>query len=265
MCTRHRFPGIIAPAALFAVLAIPAHATPPVTQFVTNGSFEQNGGTGEITAGITSLSSWIVGAEVNGGPPQPFVFVGDNTFDSVGVNSTYSPPNPNFMIWGPGNGSNNGFTASPDGGYFFGAAAGFGNAPLSQAINGLQVGQQYDLSLYWAGAQATSGFGATQQSWQISLGSDTVNTATVVNPSQGFTGWMPFTQTFTATGSSETLSFLANGSPAGLGPFPLLDGVSLTESASPAPEFSTFAMMVSGSGGLLLQLARQRRKRQAKA
>jgi hypothetical protein len=266
MSSLRRTLALTAPIALLAILALPAHAIPTnIAQFVTNGSFEVNGGVGEIAPGITTLADWTVGAEVNGGPPYPFVFVGDNTFDTVGVNSTYSPPNPNFMIWGPGNGSNNGFTASPDGGDFFGAAAGFGNAPLSQGITGLQVGQQYTLSFYWAGAQATSGFGPTLQSWQVSLGSDTVDTPTANNASQGFTGWMLFSNAFTATSSTETLSFLANGSPAGVGPFPLLDGVSLTGPSAATPEFSTIAMMVSGSGGLLLQLARQRRNRRAAA
>ncbi|UAJ11857.1 PEPxxWA-CTERM sorting domain-containing protein [Polymorphobacter megasporae] len=49
--------------------------------------------------------------------------------------------------------------------------------------------------------------------------------------------------TFTATGTTEVLSFLALGTPEGKPPFSLLDGVSGT-----VPEPATWAMMIGGLG-----------------
>ena len=51
--------------------------------------------------------------------------------------------------------------------------------------------------------------------------------------------------TFTATGPSEVLRFIAHGTPSGVPPFSLLDGVSMTAAV---PEPATWAMMVLGFG-----------------
>jgi hypothetical protein len=66
------------------------------------------------------------------------------------------------------------------------------------------------------------------------------------NASHGFTGWQYQTFTFTASGTSDLLSFLAVGTPSGVPPFSLLDGVSLTQ----LPEPATWTMLISGLMGV---------------
>ena len=107
----------------------------------------------------------------------------------------------------------------------------------------------YDLSFYWAGIELFNRTG--YQSIQVtgSLGGDAFDTPAYLNTAPAgepgsFSGWTLANFTFTANASSELLSFLAVGTPAGnLPPFALLDGVSLTA----VPEASTWAMMLVGS------------------
>jgi hypothetical protein len=82
------------------------------------------------------------------------------------------------------------------------------------------------------------------------------NTNTTPGAPGSFSGWMLETLDFTATQTSETLSFLAVGAPAAnLPPFALLDDVSLTA----VPEPSTWAMMLVGFCGLGYAAYRRRR------
>jgi hypothetical protein len=101
---------------------------------VANGSFENNGGVGELFGSISHADNWTVGPTLDGAP-FPFVFILDSHADSTGFPSAFSPPN--IFVWGPGSGVNNGFTGSPDGGYFLGVDAAYADAPVSQTINGL--------------------------------------------------------------------------------------------------------------------------------
>lgn len=64
---------------------------------------------------------------------------------------------------------------------------------------------------------------------------------------EGFSGWLNQTFDFVATGSSEVLSFLAAGTPAGVPPFALLANVSVTV----APEPAGITVMLSGIAGLM--------------
>jgi hypothetical protein len=70
-------------------------------------------------------------------------------------------------------------------------------------------------------------------------------TPIVNNPSQGFTGWLSQTLTYTATSTSEVLSFLAAGTPSNAPPFSLLDGVSITAVAEPASWMTLVAAVLS--------------------
>ena len=144
---------------------------------------------------------------------------------------------------------------SPDGGRFIGFDADYvGDAPPSygpynstfvQTITGLEVGKKYNLSYYWAATQLQNRSGQTTNFMTASLGSESYSTATLILPSQGFSGWAKVTATFTAQAASDTLTFLAKGTPAGGPPFTLLASVSLTAAV---PEAAPWAMMIAGFG-----------------
>ena len=138
--------------------------------------------------------------------------------------------------------------------------------PLEQTINGLTIGRTYQLSFYWAGGELADRTNFQTVQLTGSFGSSTFATPVYTNANQSppnpantpgsFSGWMLETFYFTATQTSETLSFLAVGTPAAnLPPFALLDGVSLTA----VPEPSTWAMMLVGFAGLGYAAYRRRR------
>lgn len=129
----------------------------------------------------------------------------------------------------------------------------FQQGALEQTISGLTAGHQYTVSFYWAGGQQYGFNGPTTDQLQVSLGGETLSTSVVDVASHGFSGWMQESMTFTADATSDVLSFFAVGTPQGVPPFALLDGVSLV--ATTAPEPSTVAMLLSGLvgiGGLVL-------------
>jgi hypothetical protein len=220
-------------ASVALLLAIPAQAT----NLVTNGSFELNGGNGQIDIN-TSATGWTV-------PSGGYTFIfGPGTGDTTGANGQYG----NLSLWGPNNGSANGFPAtSPDGGYFIGMDSDFQSQPLQQTISGLTVGQDYQVGFWWAAIQQYTFNGETQENWTVSLGSSSQTTSTINLPSHGFSGWQYQTYDFTADSTTDVLSFLAGGSPGGPPPFSLLDGVNM----SPIPEPATLPLLFTGlMGGL---------------
>lgn len=225
-----------------AFACAPAQAT--AVNLVTNGGFEQtSNGAGQIDA-LTSATGWS-SAGYN------FVFA-SGTADTTGTTGTYG----GIKLWGPGDGSANGFMDSPSGGNFIAADGAYQTAPIQQTINGLVVGQQYNVSFYWAGAQQQGYSGLNNEQWLVSLGSQTIATATYANSSHGFSGWMAETFAYTATSTSEVLSFLAHGTPTGVPPFSLLDGVTMT---AVVPEPSSTALFLSGL--VLLGVAMRARRR----
>jgi len=205
---------------------------------VTNGSF--------AVAGTTSSqfgSGYTAGETVTGWSTSGYNFV------FLPASNVAAGSAGNLSLWSPATGSANGFTnASPTGGNFIGADGDYQTAPITQTISGLTVGATYTLSFAWAGAQQSGFSGAVSDGWSVALGSQTAPTISTNIASQGFSGWMTQTDTFTATTSSEVLSFLAVGSPA-VPPFSLLANVSLTKNAVPEP--GSLALVLTGLVGMV--------------
>jgi hypothetical protein len=243
---------------LMAVMAISLNVIPPVVavDLITNGSFEINGGVGQIGGGISSALGWTSGTPTTSFPPVAFNFIMDGNADSTGFPSIFSPPN--VKIWGPANGINNGFTTSPNGGFFLGADGDYGNAPISQVVSGLTPGQQYELSFYWASAQLTDAVGNYFTGWDVTFDGQQYSVGGLSNqiPSQGFGPWAYVSNIFTASSTSATLQFLATGGPSGLPPMSLLDEVKLSPVSVPEP--STMAM--GGFATLFIGLMARRKK-----
>ena len=111
------------------------------------------------------------------------------------------------------------------------------------------AGHSYTVSFYQASGQQQGFTGATTEYWQVSLGSQTLNSPTMNTPSAGDTLWQLQSLTFVASAATEALTFLAVGAPA-LPPIAFLDGVSMT-AASAVPEpasLSLFGIAVVGLG-----------------
>ncbi|MDG3002158.1 PEP-CTERM sorting domain-containing protein [Paludisphaera mucosa] len=222
---------------------------------VSNGDFEQttNGANLQLRAGFTQLVDWTVDTSVNGGGLSFVVAPG---FSNTGATGQYG----GFNIWSPATGSNNGFTDSPLGGNYIVADGAEGyHAAISQTITGLVAGDEYDVSFSWATGQQSGFDGETfNKYWDVSFGGVTQSTTLTNDVEHGFSGWFQTTLTFTATGASQVLSFLAQGQPNGVPPLMLLDGVSVTAAV---PEPATVSMLVVGMAGLGGVAALRRRSR----
>lgn len=247
------------PALAFAALVTSAQAA----NLVINGGFEeisipQSTGIGSAFPS-QQLNGWTAAGRFS------FVYT-PGTADTTGascVASECGAVRPFFKLWGPGTGSNNGLPAtSPLGGNFV-ALDGDSTfrGPLSQTINGLTPGEEATLSFYWAAAQQWTFNGPTTEQVRVSLGGESFLTEVLNNPNHGFQPWRQVSFTFTPTSSSEVLSFLAIGTPSGMPPFVLLDGVSLEQETppGPVPEPGAWALMTLGLAGLS-GFARLRRK-----
>ncbi|BDI31950.1 hypothetical protein CCAX7_40010 [Capsulimonas corticalis] len=223
----------IAVLGLTASLAGSANAT----NLVKNGGFEAtSNGPGQMNHGITSADYWTTDG-------YNFIFTKDDA-DSPGVDGQYG--HLDLKLWGPANGSANGLTASPTGGNYVGADGAYNVGAITQNITGLKAGHTYAVGFDWAAAQQYGYTGDTTDKWTVSLGGDSHTTSITALPSHDFSGWKHQTFNFTATSGSEVLSFLATGTPNGVPPFALLDGVTLTA----VPEPSSLAAMFAGVFGL---------------
>jgi hypothetical protein len=226
---------IVFSTAALLLLATSAHAT----SIVVNGSFESTtNGNGQLGYN-TNATGWTTTG-------YNFLFA-SGTANTTGANGSDGA----LFLWGPANGSANGMPASsPDGGNFIAADGDYETAAIKQTINGLTVGDTYNVRFYWAASQQKGFTGNTQQYWIVSLGGQTLDTTTYDLTSEGFSGWMYQTDTFTATSSSEVLSFLAHGN-VPVPPFLLLDGVTMDDTKSPVPEPGTLPLLFTGLMGSL--------------
>jgi hypothetical protein len=225
---------------------------------VQNGSFET------VTGGVGGQLDY------NGFAATDWATTGYNFLMQSGSADTTGEPGIDGFVafWGPNDGAANGLPAtSPDGGNFvaldsyLAPGGGIAVAALTQTINGLTPGQTYALSFYWAGAQEYNYGGATTDQLLVSLGTQTDDTAIVSLASHGFSGWAQTTLDYTASSTSEVLSFLATGTPpVSDPPFVFLDGVSLTTTSS-VPDTASTAMLF-GCAATVLGFAARRYNRQ---
>ena len=236
---------MVATAGLAASLAGSAHA-----QLVTNGGFETTTHGGGQMGYNTDASGWTT----NG---YNFIFTAGSA-DNPGVTGQYG----NLKLWGPNTtptSSANGLPASsPTGGNYVGADGAYQVGAITQTINGLAAGHAYAVSFDWGAAQQAGFDGKTTDQWVVKLGNDTQSTSIASIASHGFSGWKHQTFNYTATSSSEVLSFLANGTPNGVPPFALLDGVSMIATPEPSPLVSLF---VGGLGLAVIIRLRARAKK----
>jgi hypothetical protein len=237
------------------VLATPTLAA----NILLNGSFETNGGNGQL-AYNTTLSGWSVPA-LNGSYAFVYNAGGGGTSGTTADNGGATGQYGNVSIWGPGNGSSNGLTLSPDGGAFVASDPAFQNGAITQTVT-LVAGNSYTISFDWAAAQQLGFNGPSDAGWTVSVGGATLGTVDASIASHGFSGWQTQSYTFKATSASEVVSFLGYCNPQDPGcasavpPFALLDGVSVNG----VPEPSTWAMMVLGFAGLGYAGFRSRRR-----
>ncbi|WP_341209579.1 PEPxxWA-CTERM sorting domain-containing protein [uncultured Sphingomonas sp.] len=256
-------------ALLVGVVAIGAtHAEGQTANLVKNGNFEDltngfgqvviNGNGSQLTTGtnVTSATSWYA-PRINGNG-YPGLFFTDNGV-SRGYNYAYDTTN-RYLF---GTTSWDG-TSSQGGSYLVMAAADYVTSvgTLSQKIDGLTVGQSYDLSFSWAAAESKSLYGSNEAAYRASISAmidgQTYATPTANVAAAGFGGWTTAVYSFTYRGGSDVLSFQAAGSPAYAQPMVLLDGVSLALTPS-VPEPATWAMMLIGFS-MVAGVARYRRR-----
>ncbi len=264
---------VIAAVAVMVVGALPAYAT-GATNLVTNGDFSTTSGSSgggastQIASGSTQyLTGWTMSGRTGtpGTPGLGFVFAsgqGDNQNNGAGA-YLYGPNNTtpvnNGLPANSGSTTTGGYGGQAGGNYVALDADPGVSGTLSQSISGLTVGSGYALTFEWATAEldVSGSTTATTESLQVSLGSQTQSTATLSTAAAGFDPWRQATMFFTATSTTETLSFLAVGGPSGDPPTVLLDAVSLVY----APEPSTWAIMLVGVGGLAAFTTMRRRSR----
>ena len=232
---------------------------------VSNGSFETlavSGASNQLGyhvnggSSIQQVTGWTNGTARNGNPGYNFVFTGSTTNSSGQYGNAYGDAG-TLGLWASQNGVSNGIGPSPDGGNFLAMDGVYDTAGVYTTLSGLTVGMDTKVYFYYAGAQQFNFDGPTTEAFQVSLTDGSSNTteshstAVLSNTSHGFTGWHYTYLDFTPTSTSETLTFLAMGTPSGVPPFSLLDGISVVQVT---PEPGTLALLGTGImavGGLV--------------
>jgi hypothetical protein len=249
----------------FASGALETHAH--ATNILLNGTFNLTSGAfGSAGGGLNtgsdyntggSLTNWTV-SDVSGSSGLALLYVagnqGSTTTNGDGVNLTgrYG----NFSVFDPGNVAGTTPTAgaipnaSPGGGNFIAAdgASGY-NVAIYEAVSSLNAGSTYALTFWYAAGQQYNFSGTTTEGWQVSFQSAAQLTQTTANgttiqdtPTQpggglangSFQAWAQDTMYFTATSSSEVLTFLSMGTPGGQPPIDFLSTLSLSQTPEPA-------------------------------
>jgi hypothetical protein len=229
------------------------------------GQFGPDPSSGSVATGaLLKVTSWttdgynfvftpgtIDGGTNSGGP-------------NAGVPTQTGGQSPNTYMWGKNNGGTTAIPNAPGGGNIIAADGAYEVAPIQQTISGLTVGQTYVLKFNFAGAQQQGYTAATTEKWIVSMGTGVFagnfSTATQSVPGMGFSGWQTATMYFYAGSATETLSFLAAGTPNGQPPFSLLADVDLEV----VPDFSNWMVFTGfGVACILFEMMRRRRRMSA--
>jgi hypothetical protein len=235
----------------FAALALLVIVTPARANLVVNGSFESTtlAASGQVHFNTGDVTGWT--ATTNASVPLGFLYFSghakDALTDQFGTNDFQLAQAPTYPA------------SSPDGGNFLALdAAPTYQGSFFQSISGLKVGWTYVLSFYQAAGQqngATYNKPTTEQ-WNVTFGGQNLVSTLMNNPKQSFTAWNTQTMRFTASATTQVLTFLSQGGPDGLPPFVFLDGVDLEETT---PEPST--LLYAGIGLACLIAARRLRNK----
>ncbi len=242
------------------------------TQFVTNGNFATTSapgtsfGFGSYFGGAPTITGWSTVAGYN------FLFAtytqAINAPSSITSNPGYNN-NTGLYLWSTTNGGNTGtgttaWSAPPGATSFIAMDADYNTAAVTQTIGGLQVGKVYTLSFDYAFAQQAGFSGNLPITLAAALATSALTTTSGATCSEStnlisgsFSGWGIDTCNFTATASTEVLSFLSSSTIA-QPPFALFTNVSVTQAV---PEPMSLTILSAGAGGLFL--ARRRRARRA--
>jgi hypothetical protein len=245
-----------------ALLSGAAHANGNLVQ---NGSFSGNNLASVAAAGFSGAEIdylWnYPGGVPNWSSPSSHGSGGVYNIYEFGVPSTDPDADTRYTASEPQHMNANFTGDSPDGGaYMILDADPDFTGPLQQTITGLTPGQKYDLSFYWAAGELSNRTGYLTSQLTGTFGGSAFATPVYDNTNPpgvpgSFSGWTKINVIVTADATSDILSFLASGSPAGnLPPVALLDGVSLTA----VPEPATWAVLLLGIFGVGFAARRRR-------
>ena len=238
---------------LIAAAVLGLGGTAQADPMVTNGSFEASSYGASSQFGSNSFGQGVTGWTGTG---YELYFVG-GTQTTVSAANQYDDPQTYLRpsVTTSPNGGN--FVALDGDSSFQGGSATTAGATISQTINGLTPGLQYDVSFDWAATELLDRTGDTTERLAVDFGSDAQTTATVSVPSGGFSGWMQQSFGFTASSASEVLTFLSFGTPTGSPPIALLDGISVVQAVPEPASWATLALGLVVLGGTLRTLRRQ--------
>ena len=128
---------------------------------------------------------------------------------------------------------------------------------VTQTITGLTVGDTYSLSFWSMSNHDGNGF---LQDWTVTFGGQTQTGQQTTPNADNFSGtWVQSTMSFTASSTSQALTFVATYLPGSVPEMLNLDGVVLKEVSS-VPEPENWALLLAGLGGAMA-VARLRRSR----